>query len=73
MQSRNRMMPDLWATRQAQIVRKWKVRPGISVYLKNSGNFEVAEHIENHESPRTTKLQDRRQDEISLDEIERTI
>ena len=32
---------------------------------------EVAQHIANHESPRTTKLYDRRQDEISLDEIER--
>jgi len=30
-----------------------------------------AEHIANHESPRTTKLYDRRQDEISLDEVER--
>jgi hypothetical protein len=28
-------------------------------------------HIASHESPRTTKLYDRRQDEISLDEIER--
>jgi len=25
----------------------------------------------NHESPRTTKLYDRRQDEISLDEVEK--
>jgi hypothetical protein len=33
--------------------------------------LEVAQHIANHESPRTTKLYDRRQDEISLDEIER--
>ena len=32
---------------------------------------EVAQHIANHQSPRTTKLYDRRQDEISLDEIER--
>ena len=29
------------------------------------------QHIANHESPRTTKLYDRRQDEISLDEVER--
>lgn len=27
--------------------------------------------LDNHESPRTTKLYDRRQDEISLDEVER--
>ena len=31
----------------------------------------VSWHIPNHESPRTTKLYDRRQDEISLDELER--
>ena len=40
-------------------------------YLKNSGKLEVAQQIANHESPRTTKLYDRRTDEISLDEIER--
>jgi integrase/recombinase XerD len=40
-------------------------------YLKNNGTLEAAEHIANHESPRTTKLYDRRQDEISLDEVER--
>jgi integrase/recombinase XerD len=44
---------------------------GITAYLKNSVKPEVAQHIANHESPRTTKLYDRRQDEISLDEIER--
>jgi len=31
----------------------------------------VAQQIANHESPRTTKLYDRRHDEISLDEIEK--
>jgi len=31
----------------------------------------VAQQITNHESPRTTKLYDRRNDEISIDEIER--
>jgi integrase len=44
---------------------------GITAYLKNNGKLETAQHIANHESPRTTKLYDRRQDEISLDEIER--
>jgi integrase len=44
---------------------------GITAYLKNSGKLEVAQQNANHESPRTTKLYDRRQDEISLDEIER--
>jgi integrase len=44
---------------------------GIPAYLKNSGKLEVAQQIANHESPRTTKLYDRRNDEISFDEIER--
>ncbi|MGP0076199.1 MAG: tyrosine-type recombinase/integrase [Bryobacteraceae bacterium] len=44
---------------------------GITAYLKNNGTLEAAQHIANHESPRTTKLYDRRQDEISLDEVER--
>jgi site-specific recombinase XerD len=44
---------------------------GITAYLKNKGTLETAQHIANHESPRTTKLYDRRQDDISLDEVER--
>jgi hypothetical protein len=31
----------------------------------------MAQHIANHESPRTTKPYDRWQDEISLDELEK--
>jgi site-specific recombinase XerC len=44
---------------------------GITAYLKNKGTLETAQFIANHESPRTTKLYDRRQDEISLDEVEK--
>jgi site-specific recombinase XerD len=44
---------------------------GITAYLKNGGHLETAQLIAGHESPRTTKLYDRRQDEVSLDEIER--
>lgn len=46
---------------------------GITAYLKNGGKLEIAQHIAAHESPRTTKLYDRREDEISLDEIERIV
>ncbi len=46
---------------------------GITAYLKNGGQLETAQHIAAHESPRTTKLYDRRQDEISLDEVERIL
>ena len=46
---------------------------GITAYLKNGGSLEMAQHIANHESPRTTKLYDRRIEEISLDEVERIL
>jgi site-specific recombinase XerD len=44
---------------------------GITAYLKNKGTLEAAQQIANHESPRTNKLYDRRQDEISLDEVDK--
>lgn len=44
---------------------------GITTYMQNGGKLEHAQQIANHESPRTTKLYDRTQDEITLDEINR--
>jgi integrase len=44
---------------------------GITAYLLNGGTIEGAQAIAAHESPRTTKLYDRTDDEISLDEVER--
>lgn len=44
---------------------------GITVYLKGGGTLEKAAYIAGHASTQTTKLYDRRDDEISLDEIER--
>jgi integrase len=44
---------------------------GITVYLQNGGTVEKAQQIAAHESPRTTKLYDRTQDDIRLVEIER--
>lgn len=44
---------------------------GITDYLKSGGTLEHAQAMANHSSPRTTKLYDRRGDEISLDEYER--
>ena len=46
---------------------------GITAYLKNAGTLEHAQTMANHSSPRTTKLYDRRQDDISLDEVERIV
>jgi len=44
---------------------------GITAYLKNGGTLENAAAMANHASTRTTQLYDRRQDAISLDEVER--
>ena len=44
---------------------------GITAYLSNNGSLEHAQRIAAHSSARTTKLYDRRTDEVSLDEIER--
>lgn len=44
---------------------------GITAYLENGGTIEHAQQIAAHESPRTTKLYDRTNDQITLDEIER--
>lgn len=44
---------------------------GITAYLEAGGTIEKAQQIAAHESPKTTKLYDRTEDQISLDEIER--
>jgi site-specific recombinase XerD len=44
---------------------------GITVYLQNGGLLEHAQQMAAHESARTTKLYDRRNDQITLDEVEK--
>ena len=44
---------------------------GITNYLENGGTLEKAQKMAGHESARTTKLYDRRDDQLTLDEIER--
>jgi site-specific recombinase XerD len=46
---------------------------GITTYLRNGGTLEYAQKLACHESARTTGLYDRREEEVSLDEIERII
>lgn len=46
---------------------------GITEYLRNGGKLEVAQQMANHESARTTGLYDRRNDQVSLDEVERIL
>jgi integrase len=44
---------------------------GITQYLRNGGRQELAQQMAAHESPRTTALYDRRDDEVAVDEVER--
>jgi integrase len=44
---------------------------GITLYLSNGGTLEKAQQMAGHKSPRTTKLYDRRSDEILQEEVER--
>jgi integrase len=46
---------------------------GITAHLLNNGSLEKAQMMANHESSRTTKLYDRTNDRISLDEVERIL
>jgi site-specific recombinase XerD len=46
---------------------------GITQYLRNGGRREIAQQMAAHESPRTTALYDRRDDEVALDEVERIL
>ena len=44
---------------------------GITAYLLNGGTLERAQAIAAHESPRTTKLYDRTDDEVTIEDIEK--
>ena len=48
----------------------WRAR-GITAYLENGGLLEHAQVMAGHASARTTKLYDRRGEQVSLDEVER--
>jgi site-specific recombinase XerD len=44
---------------------------GITNYLEHSGTLEKAQQMALHASPRTTKLYDRTNDQVTLDEVEK--
>jgi len=46
---------------------------GITVYLKRGGLLEHAQKMAAHASAKTTKLYDRRDDQVTLDEVERIV
>ena len=46
---------------------------GITEYLRNGGELETAARIAGHDSTQTTQIYDRREQELTLDEIERIL
>ena len=44
---------------------------GITAYLDNGGSLDNAHAMAAHETPRTTKLYDRTDDQSTFDEVER--
>ena len=46
---------------------------GITEYMENGGKLEIVEAVTSHESARTTGLYDRRDDQVSLDEVEHIV
>jgi integrase/recombinase XerC len=44
---------------------------GITTYLVNGGTLDAAQRMAGHSDPRTTKLYDRRGDQVTLDDVER--
>jgi site-specific recombinase XerD len=46
---------------------------GITAYLKNGGQLDIAQQMAGHASPSTTQLYDRRDDDVALDEVERIL
>ena len=46
---------------------------GITIYLKRGGLLEHAQKMAAHASAKTTKLYDRREDQVTLDEVERIV
>lgn len=46
---------------------------GITLYLLNGGLLEYAQQVAAHKGVRTTKIDDRRSDPVTLDQVERIV
>jgi integrase len=76
---RSRGPPDIPSTGENSALTRTQIgnhtfrATGITEYLRNGGKLEIAQRMANHESARTTGLYDRRDDQVSLDEVERIL
>ncbi len=77
----NRMtQPDAWSMLQRRAKKagittaicnhSWRAT-GITVFLENGGAIEMAQYMAGHADPRTTKLYDRRRQQVTRGEVER--
>jgi site-specific recombinase XerD len=72
--------PDAWRMLQRRAKKagvttaicnhSWRAS-GITVFLENGGAIEMAQYMAGHADPRTTKLYDRRRQQITRGEVER--
>jgi hypothetical protein len=60
--------PRLWSQISAGIMPAFRL-----LSRWNGGKLDIAKQMANHESARTTGLYDRRNDQVSLDEVERIL
>jgi len=60
---------DIWTKVNCHTFRA----TGITAYLDNGGLLEHAQNMANYASPKTTKLYDRTDDQITLDEVEKIL
>ena len=81
MLTENRMtQPDAWRMLQRRAKKAgvttaicnhtWRAS-GITVFLENGGAIEMAQYMAGHADPRTTKLYDRRRQQVTRGEVER--
>jgi site-specific recombinase XerD len=81
MLTENRMtQPDAWRMLQRRAKtagvataicnHSWRAS-GITVFLENGGAIEMAQYMAGHADPRTTKLYDRRRQQVTRGEVER--
>ncbi|MEO8938158.1 MAG: hypothetical protein ABI277_14785 [Burkholderiaceae bacterium] len=64
---------EAWRKRFPSDDASERLRSRGAAYLRNGGKLEIAQQMANHESARTIRLYDRRNVQLSLDEVERIL
>jgi integrase/recombinase XerD len=77
---RRMSQPDAWSMLQRRAKKagittqicnhSWRAT-GITIFLENGGAIEMVQYMAGHADPRTTKLYDRRRQQLTRGEVER--